>query len=654
MSLRVSPSANHPAEIDSRPLDLIAVGRSCVDLYGEQVGGRLEDMASFAKYVGGSPTNTAIGAARLGLRSAVLTRVGDDHMGRFVREQLVREGVATRGVLTDPERLTALVLLGIRDPDTFPLIFHRENCADMALRSDDVDSAFIASARAVLVNGTHLSQPGVLTASLTAARLMREGGGRVVFDVDFRPVLWGLTARDMGEERFVADPRVTATMQQVLPLADLVVGTEQEIHILGGSLDTYAALTAIRRLTTATIVLKRAAAGCIVFADTIPAGLDDGLVVTGYPAEVFNALGAGDAFMAGFLRGWLRAEPLAVAAAWGNACGALVVSRHGCAPAMPGWDELRAFLARNDWPHRLRDDRGLEQRHWAAHRAHRYDALTVLAVDHRTQFEDMVRSIGESARDRVAPFKTLVLRATDRLAQGDAAFGVLLDGGDGARALEAAADLPYWVGRPIEVPGSRPLRFEDGLDPAVTLRGWPVTQVVKCLVYYRIDDPADLRAMQDRQLVRLFEACRATRHELLLEVIVSAHGAVGPETTADVLDHIYGLGIYPDWWKLEPAGEHATWAAIDAVIARRDPACQGVLLLGLSAAPAVLQERFEVAAAYRIVKGFAVGRTIWNDIATQWLTGTIDEEAAIAGIARNLGMLVDAWRRARASVQAVA
>ncbi len=316
MPLRVNPIIDHPAGSDPRTLDLITVGRSCVDLYGEQIGSRLEDMASFAKYIGGSPTNTAIGAARLGLRSAVLTRVGDDHMGRFVREQLVREGVATRGVLTDPERLTALVLLGIRDPDTFPLIFHRENCADMALRSDDVDPAFIASARAVLVNGTHLSQPGVLAASLTAARLMREDGGRVVFDVDFRPVLWGLTPRDMGEERFVADSRVTATMQQVLPLADLVVGTEQEIHILGGSLDTHAALIAIRRLTMATIVLKRAAAGCIVFADAIPAALDDGLVVTGYPAEVFNALGAGDAFMAGFLRGWLRDEPLAVAAAW--------------------------------------------------------------------------------------------------------------------------------------------------------------------------------------------------------------------------------------------------------------------------------------------------------------------------------------------------
>src|SRR6187402_2117244 len=140
-------------------LDLVAIGRASVDLYGQQVGGRLEDMASFAKYLGGSPANTAAGGARLGLRTALLTRVGDDHMGRFIREQLVREGVDVRAVHTDPRRLTALVVLGIRDRESFPLIFYRENCADMALAPEDVDASMIAGAAAVLVNGTHLSQP---------------------------------------------------------------------------------------------------------------------------------------------------------------------------------------------------------------------------------------------------------------------------------------------------------------------------------------------------------------------------------------------------------------------------------------------------------------------------------------------------------------
>ena len=131
-------------------LDLIAIGRSSVDLYGEQVGGRLEDMASFAKYVGGSPTNTAIGGARLGLRTGLVTRIGGDHFGRFIREQLVREGVDVRGVVTDPQRLTALAILGIRDPDTFPLLFYRQDCADMALRATDLDDPQLRSARSAM------------------------------------------------------------------------------------------------------------------------------------------------------------------------------------------------------------------------------------------------------------------------------------------------------------------------------------------------------------------------------------------------------------------------------------------------------------------------------------------------------------------------
>lgn len=633
----------------TRPLDLITIGRSSVDLYGEQVGGRLEDMASFAKYVGGSPTNTAIGAVRLGLRAGLVTRVGDDHMGRFVREQLLREGVQTRGVRTDPARLTSLVLLGIRDRDSFPLIFYRENCADGALDETDVDTDQIARAGAVLINGTHLSQPGVRRASIKAARLARAGGGRVVFDVDYRPVLWGLASRDRGEDRFVADAGVTRALQAVLPLVDLIVGTEEEIHILGGVTDTVAALRIIRRATPALIVVKRGAEGCTIMDGDVPATLADELTVPGYPVEMFNALGAGDAFMAGFLRGWLRGESLETAGAWGNACGAMVVSRHGCAPAMPGWKELQMFMTATDLPYRLRDDPALAREHRIVERGAAYDDLMVLAVDHRTYFDDLVDRLGGDSRSRVARFKSLVLRATDRLAAGDPGFGVLLDGGDGARALEAAADLPYWIGRPIEVPGSRPLSFEAGLDPAVTLRGWPVRQVVKCLVYYRIDDPADLRAAQDRELIRLHQACRATGHELLLEVIVSAHGPVDARTTADVLDHFYMLGIHPDWWKLEPADDPAAWVAIGDVIARHDPDCRGVLLLGLSATPEVLLDRFVIAATCPMVRGFAVGRTIWHKAAADWLAGKIDEEEAVARIAANFGVLVDAWRRARAA-----
>ncbi|MFN7225541.1 MAG: 5-dehydro-2-deoxygluconokinase, partial [Paracoccaceae bacterium] len=348
-----------------RDLDLITIGRSSVDLYGAQVGGRLEDMASFQKYVGGSPTNMSVGTARLGLRSALLTRVGDEHMGRFIREQLVREGVCVDGVKTDPDRLTALVLLGIRDEHHFPLIFYRENCADMALCEDDVDPAFVARARAVVATGTHLSHPRTEAAVMKALTLARANGAQTALDIDYRPNLWGLAGHGEGESRFIESAAVTAKLQSTLHLFDLIVGTEEEFHIAGGTTDTIAALRAVRAVSQATLVCKRGPMGAVAFTGAIPDTLDEGEAGPGFPIEVFNVLGAGDGFMSGLLKGWLDAEAWPATLKYANACGAFAVSRHGCAPAYPSWEELQFFFARGVVNPALRHDKPLEQIHWS-------------------------------------------------------------------------------------------------------------------------------------------------------------------------------------------------------------------------------------------------------------------------------------------------
>jgi 5-dehydro-2-deoxygluconokinase len=629
-------------------IDLIAVGRSSVDLYGEQIGGRLEDMGSFAKYVGGSPANAAIAASRLGLQSGLVTRVGADHMGRFIREELMREGVDVRGVHTDPNRLTALVVLGIRDRETFPLIFYRENCADMALREQDLDAALLAAARAVLINGTHLSTPAVFAASAAAARQVKAHGGRVVFDVDYRPVLWGLTAKDLGENRFVSNANVTERLQSVLPLCDLVIGTEEEFCILGGSLDTMAAIRNVRTRTAATLVCKRGGHGCVAFADEIPDSIEQGLVVAGFKVDVLNVLGAGDAFMGGFLRGWLRGEALAECCRFGNACGAMVVTRHGCAPAMPTWTELQLFLSAED---RLSDAfvRHLDHVHWASTRRHEHQELMVLAIDHRSQFEELADSLPQ-ARKRISQFKTLGLRALDAAAGRDRRFGVLLDGRYAFEALAEAADLPYWIGRPIEIPQSRPLEFEGSADVAGEIASWPLNQVVKCLVTYHPDDAAELRERQERQLMRLADACRKTRHEWLLEIILPKDMPADFSTTARALERVYALDMRPDWWKLAPSRSGAHWRAIQATITQQDPLCRGVLLLGQAASEAELVACFAAAAPFEVVKGFAIGRSVFHDAARAWFADSMSDSEAIEAMAGRFSTLVNAWRKTRAVV----
>jgi 5-dehydro-2-deoxygluconokinase len=635
-------------------LDLVAIGRSSVDLYGQQAGGRLEDMGSFAKYIGGSPTNTAIGVARLGLTSALITRVGADHMGRFIIEQLEREGVDTGSVKTDPDRLTALVVLGIRDRESFPLIFYRENCADMALEPVDIDEGLVGSARALLVNGTHLSTPSVFAASVKAIEAARKAGTRVVFDVDYRPVLWGLTGRDQGENRFVPSGTVTDRLQFILPFCDLIVGTEEEMRILGGHEDVIEAIRAVRGTTAALLICKLGAEGCVAFPGEIPGEMDDGLVVEGLPVEVFNVLGAGDAFMAGYLSGWLRGEEVERCCRLANACGAIVVSRHGCAPAMPSKVELESFLSRSDLPFRLREDEALEHLHWATTaRDGQYDELTVLAIDHRSQFDELAQELG-CAADRVTGFKRLAFQALDGVAKGDPRFGMLVDGRFGFDILAELSDRPYWIGRPIEIPRSRPLGFEGDDDVGIELSGWPTRHVVKCLVSYHPDDPADLRDRQERQLKRLFSSCRQTGHELLIEIIPPADSVVDERTIARALHRIYDAGVRPDWWKLEPSSDGAGWTQIVQAIGERDPWCRGIVMLGLSAPIPDLVQSFKAAAPYGLIKGFAVGRSIFNDVARDWLSNRIGDNEAVEAMASRLSALVEGWRSARADSEAAA
>jgi 5-dehydro-2-deoxygluconokinase len=627
-------------------LDFIALGRSCVDLYGQQIGGRLEDMASFAKYVGGSPTNTAIGGARLGLRTGLISRVGVDHMGRFIREQLDREGVDHTGVIDDHTRLSALAILGIRDREHFPLLFYRENCADMALTRDDLDRAWITAARALVINGTHLSQPAVFDASRLAAEWIKAAGGKLVFDIDYRPVLWGLTAPDMGENRFIESAAVTARLQSILPLCDLVVGTEEEILILGGAPTVIASLRAIRALTGAVIVCKRGALGCVAFDGPIPAQIEQGICAPGLTVEVFNVLGAGDAFMAGFLRGWLRDETLQTSCDWGNACGAIVVSRHSCSTAMPYWSELTQVLGPVPHAYRLRDDTALAHLHWSMGRRKAYASLKVLAIDHRLQLVELAEDVGVDPAC-LASFKQLTLRAVDVVAAGHDDFGILLDGDYGFDALAAASERPYWVGRPVEVPKSRPLEFEGGGDIATHLLEWPIHQVVKCLVLYHPDDEPGLKQAQEAQLLRLFDACRKLGHEFLLEIILPAGMPAEEDTVARAMHRLYDIGLRPDWWKLEPDPRSACWHHAEAVIAQFDPGCQGIVLLGLSAPSDELIRSFHAAAPFSMVKGFAVGRTIFYDVARSWMLGQIDDDEAVAALAANFRVLVEAWDSAR-------
>ena len=623
-------------------LDLVCIGRTSVDLYAEQDGAKLEDVQSFRKYVGGSATNIAVGTARLGVRSAMLTRVGDEQMGRFVRKTLAENGVDVSQVRPDPERLTPYVLLAVRAIDDFPRLFAYGDAADLAIEEEDVDPDFIGSSKALLITGTPLSRPGARAASVKAVEAARRGGTQVVFDLDYRPVFWGVASHEQGGQMFVASEEVTEVYRSVLPDCDLVVGTEEEVRIAGGSTDTRESLLSIRGISGATIVLKVGAMGAVVFPGDIPDDVEDGVRVPGFPVEVFNSVGAGDAFLSGFLSGWLREDPHEECLRLGNACGAIVVSRHGCSPAMATTEELEYFLALDERPRRLRDDGWLEHLHRATTR-NDPEELRILAVDHRWQLEELADDLGVE-RGRLRELKVLLGRAFRRVAGDDEAAGVLIDDVYGGEALEELTGSGAWISRAVEVAKSRPVEFVGGPNIAATLRAWPEEHVVKCNLYMHPGDDGEMQKVQEERVVQLYDACLANDRRLLLEVQPAPGTSYDGESVAGLIGRFYEIGVRPEWWKIPPDPDPAVWARIGNVVREHDPYCAGLLVLGQAMEEKKLAESFAAAASEPLCRGFAIGRSIYVEPGRRWLAGETDDEELMSSVAERYGRMNALWQ----------
>lgn len=333
----------------SRGYDVIAMGRSSIDLYSNDVGAPFVDISSFAAYVGGCPTNISVGTRRLGMRSALFTAVGEDQVGNFILHFLRQEDIETRFILRKPGYRSSAVVLGIEPPDCFPLTYYREHCADIELSIDDVLATPIADSRVLLITGTGLSKEPSRSATLFAAETARQAGTPVMLDIDFRSDQWH-DQRAFG-----------VTLRSALRLVDIVLGTEDEInavmltdaeqvslthsqisdaHVSG---DSNAAIQTLLGMGPRALAQKRGAAGASVHLVT-EGEHSTQIDVPGFAVEVSNILGAGDGFASGFLYGFVHGWDWYKTTRLANACGAILVTKHGCANFMPTYDEVMAFI----------------------------------------------------------------------------------------------------------------------------------------------------------------------------------------------------------------------------------------------------------------------------------------------------------------------
>ena len=324
--------------------DTLHMGRSSIDLYSNDIGAPFSEIKSFAAYVGGSPTNISVGTRRLGLNSALLTGLGDDVVGDFILHFLEKEGVETRYMVRKPGHRTSAVALGIEPPDRFPLVYYRDHCADIELTIDDVLASPVQRCKVFQFAGTNLSREPSRSATIFAAELAHQAGAAVVMDIDFRPDQWH-DIRAFG-----------VTIRSVLRVVDIVIGTEDEINAAMLTRSEQLNLThsqvsdarvsgdvrdAVKSLLNSgpqAVVHKRGEAGASVHLSS-----GTSIDAPGFHVEVYNILGAGDAFAAGFLYGHINGWGWYKSARLGNACGAIIVTQHGCANFMPTLDEVIAF-----------------------------------------------------------------------------------------------------------------------------------------------------------------------------------------------------------------------------------------------------------------------------------------------------------------------
>ena len=303
------------------------MGRSCIDLYAHEIGVPITAVRSFDAYVGGCATNVSVGTRRLGLRSALLTGVGTDQVGDFVLNFLDAERVETKFIPRFADRRTSAVILTIMPPDKFPLTFYRDNCADIGLSIEHVHRAPVADSRLVFLTGTGLSVEPSRTATMLAAEIASSAGTTALLDLDYRPTVWP------SAEVFGVHVRALAR------ICRLSVGTEEELQAATGEANVDRAVARLFGGRLELFVLKRGGDGCTIYTrEGAPAH------VPPFKIEVLNVLGAGDAFASGFIYGYLQGWAPEQSGRFGNAVGAIVVTRHGCANFMPTLDEVRDFM----------------------------------------------------------------------------------------------------------------------------------------------------------------------------------------------------------------------------------------------------------------------------------------------------------------------
>ncbi|MGE3318913.1 MAG: PfkB family carbohydrate kinase [Candidatus Berkiella sp.] len=586
--------------------DIVVLGPSHVQLQGEQQGSTLKSMLSFQKSIGKGAPSIAIGLARLALKSALISSVGEDAMGQFILETLQDEGVDVSQTNTAKDYLTPLVM---QNNDADQMITYA-SLAPSDSTTKELNENFINKSRALLILSTWLQNASNISNLLETIQKAKEHQVKIILQVNQLP------------KRNEKDP---FDMSSLFALCDVIIGEELDYLQLSNAENIDSALTSFSQLTTALLVVKGKQA-CYVPSVCQHRGFSEVNKVDIHACTT------------GFLAAWLHEKTLEQCAEAANAC-ETHTELNGSSPSL---DTLNFFIShQNKVFARIIQSPFFANLCYSSVQKRLKKPLFLINLGNNELWRKMAEPYG-AKEETVNLAKQYVSEAISQAFEKSPAAGIILED-ETTFSYKPWSTKLSWLARSLEKPGEVPLQFIHDSELTSILTHWPKHHVAKVSVTYHPDDRYSLRGQQESLLAQLHSVCRNTKNALLIDLIMPMNSLITAKTHAHIMQRFYELGIYPDYWQMSLPRDQRTWENIYTTIQDGAPFCQGIFINAISASLDQLPTLIEIAGKEKLCLGLVTGRALFQNTVEQWFAKKIDDPMLVESLSDNLRNMAALW-----------
>lgn len=576
-------------------LEVLALGRTYINLEGEQIGSPLRDMLTFKKNVSGMSALVCIGLSRLNHTCALLTKIGQDAFGEHIKEVLSHENIDPTLMITEAEHST---LIALNNQAFF------EHHSLLPLQETDIDPSMIGHAKSIF---------------LTSEMFLSEENNRAA-----RKAI--VAAKDNQTRVILAlDPHVSPQLDTVLPFCDLIIGYEEEFHLLANTQDTFVALTHLRSMTDAMVVMKTRRQ-CYVFEGAILNQWQNASLHAQFDNMQFAPLNEHAAFIARFIHAWLKGEPPVNALKQAE----LAEKIANANPDYLGLPNERLFAyieSKQNSEMQTLQSPYFKHLHYVCARNIVNAQKCLVNFGYHHQWVKLAETF-DANEQQVQKAKALLAQGIFSLTQRNLQTGIVSDENPG-EALLAPLNPGSVFARTLEKPNQIPLQFASDMDMSSTLLKWPNQHIAKVSMVYHPDDRYVTRGEQEKSLISLYQACRQTEHPLLIEISPPTNSLITASTLGHIMQRFYDIGVYPDWWQFASPRDQRSWDSIHRVIQDNDPDCLGIFVHTPLLVLEQLTPLFELSAKQPLCKGVVLSRNLFQVILEQWFSQKIADHALV-------------------------